>query len=87
MDEKLIEKMLGQALKQYGRNVATDPLSPGEKEILKLALQERRIEEPNEGCMPISKMSSMIMSQIKACSPFDHPAYRNSSIHRHLFHV
>lgn len=31
MDEKLIEKMLGQALKQYGRNVATDPLSPGEK--------------------------------------------------------
>ncbi|MPQ24765.1 YqzH family protein [Bacillus paralicheniformis] len=49
MDEKLIEKMLGQTLKQYGRNVATDPLSPGEKEILKLALQERRIEEPNEG--------------------------------------
>ena len=48
MDEKLIEKMLGQALKQYGRNVATDPLSPGEKKILKLALQERRIEEPNE---------------------------------------
>ncbi|KKB72156.1 MULTISPECIES: YqzH family protein [Bacillus] len=49
MEEKLIEKMLGQALRQYGRNVAIDPLSPHEKEILKLALKERRIEEPDEG--------------------------------------
>ncbi|MFT0800301.1 YqzH family protein [Bacillus swezeyi] len=49
MDEKLIEKMLGQALRQYGRNIAIDPLSPHEKQILKLAIQERRTEEPDEG--------------------------------------
>lgn len=31
MMEKFVEKMLGQALRQYGRNVAIDPLSPHEK--------------------------------------------------------
>lgn len=79
--------MLGQALKQYGRNVATDPLSPGEKEILKLALQERRIEEPNEGLH--AHIEDVIYDYVtnQGLFSFDHPAYRNSSIHRHLFHV
>ncbi|WP_412056196.1 YqzH family protein, partial [Bacillus inaquosorum] len=30
--EKFVEKMMGQALRQYGRNVAIDPLSPYEKQ-------------------------------------------------------
>lgn len=35
MMDQFIEKMLGQALRQYGRNVSTDPLSPYEKQSLK----------------------------------------------------
>lgn len=35
-------------MRQYGRNVAIDPLSPDEKQSLKAALQERRNEEPDE---------------------------------------
>ncbi|NTU25215.1 hypothetical protein HPX95_03265 [Bacillus tequilensis] len=46
--EKFVEKMLGQALRQYGRNVAIDPLSPYEKQSLIAALKERRNEEPDE---------------------------------------
>nr|WGD91417.1 YqzH family protein [Bacillus subtilis] len=46
--EKFVEKMMEQALRQYGRNVAIDPLSPYEKQSLKAALQERRNEEPDE---------------------------------------
>ncbi|AEP87225.1 hypothetical protein GYO_2612 [Bacillus spizizenii TU-B-10] len=35
MMEKFVEKMMGQALRQYSRNVAIDPLSPYEKQSLK----------------------------------------------------
>lgn len=48
MMDQFIEKMLGQALRQYGRNLSTDPLSPYEKQRLKKALEERRNEEPDE---------------------------------------
>ena len=34
-DGSIYRKMLGQALRQYGRNVSTDPLSPYEKQSLK----------------------------------------------------
>ncbi|MGK9428575.1 YqzH family protein [Bacillus atrophaeus] len=46
--DQFLEKMLGQALRQYGRNIATDPLSPYEKQSLKAALKERQNEEPEE---------------------------------------
>ncbi|ARW07386.1 uncharacterized protein S101359_02380 [Bacillus atrophaeus] len=51
--DQFLEKMLGQALRQYGRNIATDPLSPYEKQSLKAALKERQNEELMRICMRI----------------------------------
>ncbi|MDA1474961.1 YqzH family protein [Bacillus changyiensis] len=48
MNEKLIEKMLGQTLRQYGRHVEIDPITPHEKQLLKQALTEKRLKEPAE---------------------------------------
>ncbi|MGE6629427.1 YqzH family protein [Bacillus sp. NPDC077027] len=48
MDARLLEKMLGQSLRQYGRNVANHPLSPLETSALIEALRTRQEDEPEE---------------------------------------